>query len=103
MSQSAGSHLSSPIAESSKIVPTFTENCLRHFRHFQMRRVLRNIGSVASQCGQVTPVGQRSEATNSNAASGSEKYRIASWSELGVTVTTGAVLSMAQNIGLWAG
>src|SRR5689334_3606378 len=103
MSQSAGSHLSRPIAESSKIVPSLTENCLRHFRHFQMRRVLRNIGSVASQCGHMTPVGQRSEATNSKAASGSEKYRIASWRLLGVTVTTGGVLSMAQNIGPRAG
>src|SRR6266550_7300467 len=81
--QSAGSHLSSPIGLSSKIVPSFTENCRPQSRHFQMRRVLRKPGSLASQAGQVTPLGQRREARKVSAVSLSEKYRIASWSELG--------------------
>src|SRR2546422_2559702 len=80
---SAGSHLSSPIGLSSKIVPSFTENCRPQSRHFQMRRVLRTPGSLASQAGQVTPLGQRRDARKVSAVSLSEKYRIASWSELG--------------------
>ena len=35
----AGSHLSRPMGESSKMVPTLTENCLRHPRQVQTRRV----------------------------------------------------------------
>src|SRR5947208_3885952 len=80
---SAGSHLSNPMGLSSKIVPSLTENCRPHSRHFQMRRVLRKPGSLASQAGQVTPVGQRSAARKVSAVSLSEKYRIASVSELG--------------------
>src|SRR6266542_2497520 len=38
-SQIAGSHLSSPSGESSKIVPTLTEYCLLQDLHFQRRRV----------------------------------------------------------------
>src|SRR5437016_13757442 len=68
---------------SSKIVPSFTENCRPQSRHFQMRRVLRKPGSLASQAGQVTPLGQRREARKVSAVSLSEKYRIAQWSELG--------------------
>src|SRR5216117_80130 len=90
--QSAGSHLSRPMGLSSKIVPSFTENCRPQSRHFQMRRVLRKPGSLASQAGQVTPLGQRSEARKVSAVSLSEKYRIASWSELGKAL----VLGMAQ-------
>ena len=37
--QTAGSHLSSPSGEPSKIVPTLTENCRWHALHFQRRRV----------------------------------------------------------------
>src|SRR5947209_13476644 len=81
--QSAGSHLSNPMGLSSKIVPSFTENCRPHSRHFQMRRVLRKPGSLASQAGQVTPLGHRRAARKVSAVSLSEKYRIASWSELG--------------------
>src|SRR5207245_10764283 len=81
--QRAGSHLSSPMGLSSKIVPSFTENCRPHSRHFQMRRVLRKPGSLASQAGHVTPLGQRGEARKVSAVSLSEKYRIASWSEMG--------------------
>src|SRR6266567_6035005 len=80
---SAGSHLSRPIGLSSKIVPSFTENCRPHSRHFQMRRVLRKPGSFASHAGQVTPLGQRRDDRKVSAVSLSEKYRIASWSELG--------------------
>jgi hypothetical protein len=41
ISQIAGSHLSKPSGESSKIVPTFTEYCFLHALHFQRRRVVR--------------------------------------------------------------
>ena len=41
ISHTAGSHLSSPSAESSKIVPTFTDDCRLHALHFQTRRVER--------------------------------------------------------------
>jgi hypothetical protein len=37
--QTAISHRSKPIGESSKIVPALGENCFRQLRHFQMRRV----------------------------------------------------------------
>src|SRR5207237_9017137 len=80
---SAGSHLSNPMGLSSKIVPSFTENCRPHSRHFQMQRVLRKPGSLPSQAGQVTPFGQLSAATKVSAVSLSAKYRIASVSELG--------------------
>src|SRR5881397_2790545 len=90
--QSAGSHLSNPIGLSSKIVPSLTENCRPQSRHFQMRRVLRKPGSLASQAGQLTPLGHRSEARKVSAVSLLEKYRIASWSELGKAL----VFDMAQ-------
>src|SRR5439155_4520225 len=80
---SAGSHLSKPMGLSSKIVPSFTENCRPHSRHFQMRRVLRKPWSLPSQAGQVTPFGQRRDARKVSAVSLSAKYRIASVSELG--------------------
>src|SRR5260370_39359814 len=60
--QSAGSPLSSPMGLSSKIVPSFTENCRPQSRHFQMRRVLRKPGSLASQAGQGPPIGPRGAA-----------------------------------------
>jgi len=41
MSQIPASHLSSGIGESSKMVPTFTENWRLQDLHFQMRRDLR--------------------------------------------------------------
>src|SRR2546429_4333198 len=70
---SAGSHLSKPMGLSSKIVPSFTENCRPHSRHFQMRRVLRKPGLPASHAGQVAPLGQRSEARKVKLVSGSAK------------------------------
>jgi len=47
----AGSHLSQPRGESSKMVPTLAENWRRHslLRHFQMRRVETNECSVLPQ------------------------------------------------------
>src|SRR5436190_20071801 len=69
----AGSHLSNPMGLSSKIVPSFTENCRPHSRHFQMRRVLRKPGFPASHAGQVAPFGQRSEARKVSAVSLSAK------------------------------
>src|SRR6266480_2250933 len=80
---SAGSHLSSPMGLSSKIVPSFTENWRPHSRHFQIRRVLRKPGFFASQAGQVTPFGQRNETRKVRLTSGSEKWRIASDRVLG--------------------
>lgn len=73
--QIATSHLSSLIAESSKMVPTFTENCLRHpaFLHFHKRRVEMYECSFPPHVGQIGPSGQRSLATKSVATSRSEK------------------------------
>src|SRR5882724_7542891 len=76
--QKAGSHLSRPIGLSSKIVPTLTENCFLQPLHFHRRRVERKDGSGASHRGQVTPFGQRREATNASATSGSAKNLTAS-------------------------
>lgn len=41
ISQTAGSHLSRPSGESSKTVPSLTENCFLQPLHFQTRRVVR--------------------------------------------------------------
>src|SRR2546429_6321399 len=62
-SHTAGSHLSRPSGESSKIVPSFTENCRLHALHFQMRRVVRYECSTPPQRGQTGPLGQRRDAT----------------------------------------
>src|ERR1017187_687887 len=68
-SQNAGSHLSRPSGESSKIVPTFTVNCLRQVLQRQMiPRVLLLIVQTSvppqSARGQVTfPSGQRTSAS----------------------------------------
>src|SRR5438105_15615834 len=80
MSQIAANHLSRPSGESSKIVPTRTENCLPHslFRHFHIFRVEMNPHSVESQNGQITPFGQRKLTANAKQFSESEKYRMAS-------------------------
>src|SRR5437879_7776840 len=85
----AGNQRSSPMGLSSKIVPSLTENCRPQSRHFQMRRVLRKPGSLASHAGQVTPLGQRRDAKKVSAVSLLEKYRIASWSELGKALAFG--------------
>src|SRR3954447_13611203 len=77
-SQIAGSHLSRPSAESSKIVPTLTEYCFLQALHFQTRRVVRYEYLVLPQRGQTGPSGQRKRATYSVATSRSEKWRIAS-------------------------
>src|SRR6266566_4504047 len=98
--QSAGSHLSRPIGLSSKIVPSFTENCRPQSRHFQMRRVLRKPGSFASHAGQVTPAGQRRDDRKVSAVSLSEKYRIASWSELGKRLVLGMQKSYSRSRGV---
>src|SRR6185436_18273650 len=76
--QSAGSHLSRPSGESSKIVPSLTENCFLQPLHFQIFRVLKKVGSPASQRGHVTPPGQRSLATNAKHTSASAKNLMAS-------------------------
>ena len=76
INQTAGSHLSQPRGESSKIVPTLALNCLRHFGflHFQMRRVARNPVSRERQRGHTgTPSGHLRLATKARATSGSEK------------------------------
>src|SRR5437773_3795602 len=63
----AGSHLSNPMGLSSKIVPSFTENCRPQSRHFQMRRVFGELGFFASHATQDTPFGQRSAAREGSA------------------------------------
>src|SRR2546429_9265925 len=81
--QSAGSHLSNPMGLSSKIVPSLTENCRPHSRHFQMRRVLRKPGSLASQAGQITPLGRRRDARGVGGGSFLGKKRIHSMGGVG--------------------
>src|SRR5665213_420668 len=77
-SHTAGTHLSQPRGESSKIVPTLSENCCLQPLHFHIRRVEMNDGSLAPQRGHATfPSGQRIEATKSKARSWSEKYATA--------------------------
>src|SRR5258708_4023311 len=71
-------HLSSGSGESSKIVPTFTENCFLHPRHFQIRRVDRNVTSEELQRGHSMPPGQRMPTMKLSALSASAKYFIAS-------------------------
>ena len=73
VSQTAGSHLSKPSGESSKMVPSLTENCFLQPLHFQMRRVVRYECSVLLHRGQTGPLGQRRFATNSVATSRSAK------------------------------
>src|SRR5580658_9898308 len=51
----AQNHFLSGIGLSSKIVPTFTENCLRHSRHVHRNRVLMNDRRLDSQRGQAGP------------------------------------------------
>src|SRR5437016_2897272 len=65
VSHTAGSHLSNPSGESSKIVPSLTENCFLQLLHFQSRRVLMYECSLPSQRGQTGPSGHRSSATKS--------------------------------------
>src|SRR5881394_1645217 len=96
----AGSHLSRPSGESSKIVPTLTENCLRHERHFQMRRVLRKPQLSESHIGQRTPSGHRRDTTNSSAASGSAKNRIASERVSGAAVFLFMPVMYAYRLGV---
>src|SRR5437879_13491231 len=74
----AVSHLSRPIAESSKIVPTLTLNCLRHSRHVQIRRGLRNERFLAWQRGHFGTFGHLALATASRHTIGADKYRRAS-------------------------
>src|SRR5580698_8088640 len=65
--QIAGSHLFRPMGESSKRVPALKENCFRHFEHFQILRVFRNMGASAPQWAQATPLGQRESADSASA------------------------------------
>ncbi len=53
----ASSHLSSPMGESSKIVPTFIENWALGWRvlYCQTRRAGMYAASVRPQVGQITP------------------------------------------------
>src|SRR6516164_3564306 len=86
--QNAGSHLSNPNALSSKIVPTLTENCLEHSRHFHRRRVARKPTSSVLQTGHLgLPSGQRTEAMKLMALSASAKYLIACASVCGNSIS----------------
>lgn len=71
----AGSHFSRPRGESSKIVPTFTEDCFLQSRHWIIRRVamVPTFAEPQPFRGQVRPFGKRSFDTNAWARSGSEK------------------------------
>src|SRR5713226_58341 len=81
----AMSHLSSGSAESSKIVPTLQENCLRACSalHSHIRRVEMNRTSSRPQVGHSTPLGQRRDTTKLRQLSGLPKCRMACWSVLG--------------------
>src|SRR6267378_7033967 len=76
----AGSHLSKPIGESSKIVPTLAENfCFGcGVLHFQTFAFSRNVTLSEPQRGQCTPCGQRMPTKNRKAFSGLLKYETAS-------------------------
>lgn len=67
--QTTRNHFPSGSGESSKIVPTRTENCFLHALHFHTFRVLKNDCSEPLQNGQNTPSGQRRDTANSNALS----------------------------------
>src|SRR5271168_3751585 len=74
----AVSHLSRPMAESSKMVPTLTENCLRHARQVHINRVLRNDSFLPWHRGHSGPFGHLALETAFRQTMGSEKYRMAS-------------------------
>src|SRR5205085_5351241 len=85
-SHMAGSHLSKPIGESSKIVPTLAENfCFAcGVRHFQTLAFSKNVTLSDPQRGQRTPLGQRISLKNLKAFSGLLKYETASSKVSGV-------------------
>jgi hypothetical protein len=66
------------------MVPTLMENCFLQSRHFHIKRVLRNEVRFDWHCGQAaSPFSHRSAAKNRTQVRGSEKYWIASISEVG--------------------
>src|SRR6266851_4427605 len=81
----AMSHLSRGRAESSKIVPTLQENCLRAWSalHSHMRRVEMKRTSSLPQVGHSTPLGHRRATMKLRQLLASAKYRMACWSVLG--------------------
>jgi len=81
ISQKAQSHLSKPIALSSKIVPTRIVNCFRVLHRLQVQslRVEIKLTSLQPQRGQETlPLDQRIDFIKSNALPLSAKYLTAS-------------------------
>src|SRR6266487_4864601 len=84
-----GSHLSRPMGESSKIVPTLIEN-LRlgcFVRQFHSLAFFRNVTSVEPQVGHFTiPSGHLTFIMNAKHTSASLKYRIACSSVVGASV-----------------
>ena len=72
-SQIVGIHLSSPMRESSKIVPTLTLNCRWQSFQRHRRRLAMYAISLPPQVGHEGPLGHRIFATNSVAWSRSEK------------------------------
>src|SRR5579863_3658186 len=75
-----------PRGESSKTVPTLTENCLWHPLQNQMCRVETNECLSDPHRGQaIFPSGQRNATAYWNVRSGSEKYAMASCSVLGIS------------------
>jgi hypothetical protein len=59
ISHMAGNHLANPIGESSKIVPTFTENCREHPLQRHVIRDSIKCTFPLAQRGQITPSGHR--------------------------------------------
>jgi hypothetical protein len=80
MSQSAGSHLSRPSGESSRIVPALTLNRFLHDRLFHGFRVDRYECCFPPHLGQSGPSGHRRSARWRTHVAESEKERIASGS-----------------------
>src|SRR2546422_9000686 len=79
----AGSHFSNPIGLSSKIVPSFTENCRPQSRHFQIRRGFRKKGVFAFHAAPETPVWQRSAAREGSALFPFAGQEVGSWRGVG--------------------
>src|SRR5216684_550854 len=87
----AQSHLSRPIALSSKIVPTLTENCFLQSRHFHISRVVKKDSRFDAQRGHAGPSAHRSFAMKFTQVRGSEKCLMTSTKVCG-TVTVAAIL-----------
>src|ERR1700693_5616929 len=98
----AASHFSTESRLSSMIVPTLTENCFRHPRHFQIPRVSRKIGFISPHPlrGQKTPLGQRTRARYRRATPGLANSTIASIKVFGINVSSFMGLDYMVSVGV---